>query len=313
MESHSQPFWLKIRPRPSLITFPNQPLNMVNISTMRKDEATAHLLSLGEVANTAWSVIEIRSRIRELMARDQRRGLGVNSGSTKAQLEQACRLQGLSFTSNDTKGSLLRKLRAAQEYEEEGTGETLVGFGKHACLKYKEVPQSYLNWAIETYQEGGPTCGAGLCKLATWGMMQRGLRRMTAENPEERPEQQTTPQPTTSSVASSAGGQVRARKATKRAGASPSKETAQEPEATSPELEKKMETMMGHLMAGMQAMQDRLINLETNQQPPKNIEETQSQGTTPSQDSFKLVYSNQGSVWPMEHVKPGPVEVRDHA
>ena len=106
---------------------------------------------------------------------------------------------------------------------------------------------------------------------------------------------------------------MRARKATKRAGASPSKETAQEPEAASPELEKKMETMMGHLMAGMQAMQDRLINLETNQQPPKNIEETQSQGTTPSQDSFKLVYSNQGSAWPMEHVKPGPVEVRDHA
>ena len=135
---------------------------------------------------------------------------------------------------------------------------------------------------------------------------------MTAENREERPEPQTTPQPATSSVASSAGGQVRARKATKRAGASPSKETAQEPEAASPELEKKLENMMGHVMAGMQMLQNRLINLETIQQPPKNLEETQSQETTPSQDGFKMVYSKPGSAWPMEHMKPGPVEVREH-
>ena len=69
---------------------------------------------------------------------------------------------------------------------------------------------------------------------------------------------------------------------------------------------------MGHLLAGMQAMQDRLVHLETTQQPPKNLEETQSQETTPSQDGFKMVYSKPGSAWPMEHMKPGPVEVREH-
>ena len=127
---------------------------MVNISTMHKEEATAYLLSLGEEANTAWTVIEIRSRIRELMARDQKKGLGVNSGSSKAAMAQMCRLKGLSVTPNDTKGSLLRKLRYAQEFEVDGSDETLVGFGKHASLKYKEVPQSYLKWVIETFQEG---------------------------------------------------------------------------------------------------------------------------------------------------------------
>ena len=277
---------------------------MVNISTMHKEEAIAYLLSLGEEANTAWTVIEIRSRIRELMVRDQKKGLGVNSGSTKAQLEQACRLKGLSFTSNHTKGDLLRKLRTAQEYEVEGSEETLVGFGKWASLRYKEVPHSYLAWVIKTYQEGGTECGSGLCRLAKWGMVQRGI---TAENQEETP----VPQSTTSSVASSAAGQVRARKATKRAGASPPKDTAQEPEAESPELEKKMEAMMGHLVAGMQAMQNRLFNLETTQQQPKNLEESQSQETTPSQDSFNLIY-NKGCAWPMEHVQPGPVGARDH-
>ena len=74
----------------------------------------------------------------------------MNCGSTQEQLQQACRLQGLSFTSNHTKGDLLRKLRTAQEYEVEGSGETLVGFGKWSSLKYNEVPHSYLTWVIKT-------------------------------------------------------------------------------------------------------------------------------------------------------------------
>ena len=106
---------------------------------------------------------------------------------------------------------------------------------------------------------------------------------------------------------------MRARKATKRAGASPTKESAQESEVAPPELEQKMEYMMGQMMAGMQVLQNRLVNLEATQQPPKNTEENPSQETTPSQDSFKLIYSTQGCAWPMQDKKPGPVECRDHA
>ena len=288
---------------------------MVNVSSMCKEQARQHLLILGEEAHSSWTSLEIKSRIKELTVRDHKKGLGVNSNSSKAQMEQMCRLKGLSVTSNDTKGSLLRKLRGAQEYEVEGSEETLVGFGKHASLRYKEVPQSYLTWAIETFQEGGQAeCCGQLCRLAKWAMVQRGT---TAENREERP----VPQATASSVASSAGGQMRARKATKRAGASPSKETAQEPEVASQELERKMEFMMGQVMAGMQMMHNRLISLEATQQAPKNTEENKSLETTPSQDSFKLVYTNpecqsestQGCAWPMQDKKPGPVECRDHA
>ena len=89
----------------------------------------------------------------------------------------------------------------------------------------------------------------------------------------------------------------------------------------SQELERKMELMMGQVMAGMQMMQNRLVSLEATQQAPKNIEENQSLETTPSQDSFKMVYPNpecqsestQGCAWPMQDKKPGPVECRDHA
>ena len=80
-----------------------------------------------------------------------------------------------------------------------------------------------------------------------------------------------------------------------------------------PELEQKMEYMMGQMMAGMQVLQNRLANLEATQQPPKNTEENMSQEATPSQDSFKMVYSTQGCPWPMQDKKPGPAECRDHA
>ena len=275
----------------------------------------AHLRSLGEEPHPSWSSIEIKARITELTEHDQRRkGLGVNSNSTKEQMKQMCVLKGLSVTSNDTKGSLLRKLRQAQEYEVGGSEETLVGFGKHASLKYREVPESYLTWAIDTFQEGATTCDGRLARLAKWAMVQRG---MTAARREERPVQQAT----ASSVASSAGAQMRARKATKRAGASPAEETAPEPEQASQGLEKKMESMLGQVMAGMHVLQSRLVNLEAKQQTSTNTDENKSLETTPSQDSFKLVYTNpecqsettQGCAWPMQDKKPGPVECRDHA
>ena len=230
-------------------------------------------------------------------------------------MQEACRLKGLSFTTNHNKGDLMRKLREAQEYEVAGSEETLVGFGKWAKLRYKEVPAYYMKWAIETYQENGVECGHGLVKLARWGMAQKGVG---VESQEETPVLETpvpempVPKSTASSVASSAAGQVRARKATKRAGASPPKDTAQEPETESPGMDKKMETMLGQIVTGMQAMQQRLINLETNQQQSKDLEETQSQEATPSVDSFKMVFSKTGSAWPMEQLNPGPLQVREH-
>ena len=113
---------------------------------------------------------------------------------------------------------------------------------------------------------------------------------------------------------------MRARKATKRAGATPAEETAPEPEQAS-QLEKKMESMMGQMMAGMQMLSSRLGNLEAKQESSTNTDDNKSLEPTPSQDSFKMVYPNpecqsestQGCAWPMQDKKPGPVECREHA
>ena len=108
---------------------------------------------------------------------------------------------------------------------------------------------------------------------------------------------------TTSSAASSAGAQARSRK--KRAGAAVSPtEATEDAEIVQPELTQRMEYMMGQMMAGMQQLQTRMIDLETKQQQPKNPEENVLKEPTPPQEGFKMVYP-----WPADQL---PAEGREH-
>ena len=76
-----------------------------------------------------------------------------------------------------------------------------------------------------------------------------------------------------------------------------------------PELEQKMEYMMGQMMAGMQQLQTRMSDLETKQQQPKNPEENVLKEQTPSEGSFKMVYP-----FPADKIPASPTrEVREHA
>ena len=107
------------------------------------------------------------------MDHDHHKGLGVNSNSTKAEMEQKCREKGMAVSKNDTKGSLLRKLRSAQEFEVMGSEETIVGFGRHADKKYKEDPQTYLDWVMEVFHENPTDCSGKLARLAAWAKTQQ--------------------------------------------------------------------------------------------------------------------------------------------
>ena len=193
------------------------------------------------------------------------------------------------MTKYDTKGSLLRKLRAAQDFEEKGSDETIVGFGRYADKMYKEVPQTYLDWVMETFQEGPTECSGKLARLAAWALTQQ------VESTTEKKVQHTA----SSSAASSAGvpaapGRGRKKRMTEVSEATPVPD----------EFQDKMEQMMGQMMTGMQQLQTRLIDLEqkqpTNQDetmPPENQNETLTKENTPSQESFKMVYP-----WPADEL-----------
>ena len=65
-------------------------------------------------------------------------------------------------------------------------------------------------------------------------------------------------------------------------------------------LQEKMEQMLGQMMAGMQQLQNRMIDLEQKQpgnpdEAMRNPDETMPKETTPSQESFKMVYP-----WPAD-------------
>ena len=87
-----------------------------------------------------------------------------------------------------------------------------------------------------------------------------------------------------------APGRSRKKRVTKAAEANP----------VSEELQEKMELVMGQVMAGMQQLQNRMIDLEQKQpgnpdETMRNPDETMPKETTPSQESFKMVYP-----WPAD-------------
>ena len=98
--------------------------------------------------------------------------------ATWAVIEQKCQEKGITVTDNDTKGSLMRKLRAAQEVEERGSDETIVGFGQHAKNMYKDVPKTYLKWVMQVLRED-PECQGQLARLAAWAKME-GIQQLHA-------------------------------------------------------------------------------------------------------------------------------------
>ena len=75
---------------------------------------------------------------------------------------------------------------------------------------------------------------------------------------------------------------------------------AAEASPVSEEFQEKMELVMGQVMSGMQQLQNRMIDLEQKQpgnpdEAMRNPDETMPKETTPSQESFKMVYP-----WPAD-------------
>ena len=92
----------------------------------------------------------------------------VNSGSSKAELVEHAKKLLLTVTPNDTRGSLLRKIKEIGN-NEEASGQTLMGFGKHGSKTYREVldsDPSYVIWATEARDDGGAS--AKLIKFVNW-------------------------------------------------------------------------------------------------------------------------------------------------
>ena len=174
-----------------------------HIDAMSKEQAKNYLRLCGKEAHPKWTSRKIKSRINDHLESDQRTGPGVSDNSTTAGLDQKGKEKGLTVKKHDTIGSPFKKLRAAQEIEEKVSGETIVGFGRHADKKYNEVPQTYLEWTMTVVPEGTTACSdrwarlysGKLARLATWARTQQA-------KPEESQKERRV-EPAQSSVAAS--------------------------------------------------------------------------------------------------------------
>ena len=118
----------------------------------------------------------------------------------KEDLLEEMRKRGLSAGQHETRASMMRKIRADAEALHGGTAETLMGFGKHAALRYAEVKEKhpdYVKWATEVVKEEGVGTNVKLRKFVRW---------LTKTEKKKEDEEARAPTPPPSSAAASAEG-----------------------------------------------------------------------------------------------------------
>ena len=131
-----------------------------SISSMTKAEAVQALKDLGEIVYPSWTSVEIKSKLVELKKREDlthNQKLKGLHGMKKNELEDLARACGIPFTDNDTKGSLMRKLRDQNFLQSTPDPNDLMSFGKYAHMTYDEVTTldpSYIRWAKEAAMDG---------------------------------------------------------------------------------------------------------------------------------------------------------------
>ncbi|CAE7382440.1 unnamed protein product [Symbiodinium sp. KB8] len=171
----------------------NQPPNPLFLAenmpsnSMTKAEMQQKLASLGELAPTSWTKVQLSARIAEL-SQEQEAALTereaskmINRCKTKAALQEMMTENGLEFTKSQTvdqlRGTMLRFL---MEHKVPAGASNYMGFGKHSSLTYGQVVTnftSYTTWCVETAANESE-CHWRLRRFALWA---QGLSRTEKE------------------------------------------------------------------------------------------------------------------------------------
>jgi hypothetical protein len=139
------------------------------ISSLTKQELLQELTEAGQSPDPKWTVPELRALLSEYRAKwnpQAASGKGLST-LTKQQLQEECDRYNIPYDSKMTRGVLMLKLRYAIE-SQEVSGNTVITFGKHKGMLYKEVlatKPKYVEWAIETAKT---TDHRELIQLGTW-------------------------------------------------------------------------------------------------------------------------------------------------
>ena len=251
----------------------------MSLAGLRRDQLVEELKKLGEEPHPRWTSVEIRSRIVEIRP-PRGKGLGVSSSSKKAEIQAACEQAGIMVTTNDTKGSMMRKLRAKHDLNN-STGSTLVGFGKHAELTYREVRDhhpDYVRWVQEVRADGGGS--VQLQRFAAW--LERGV-----DTPPVSPTLGPMPRATGSQRSASwtqvptpSASRTTSRKSARRSEA----EKTPEPTVESQEMAAQQTQLLSQLASAMQQVAAQVQSLGTRVEKMEENQSSAAAGTTASKE-----------------------------
>jgi hypothetical protein len=149
------------------------------INKMKKEELTFALQELGDVdINPKWTVEELRSLLRE--QREVRGLTAKSSGLTSknlAQLTEMATRLGMRMPTKPTRGLLMRMIRDMDG--DEVSDETVVTFGRFHGFVFRDIPNNYLEWAIQEVEASTGNADPCLIQMANWAAARKARRAHT--------------------------------------------------------------------------------------------------------------------------------------
>ena len=145
---------------------------------MSKTELLAEGSRRGIPMSRDWSVVELKS----ILSEDDKKSVTstLPRGLTSMKLEDLRREAqkvGLPLASNDSKGSLMRRIRDFQSTP----SETLMVVGRFKGLPYSEVPESYGQWASDEEKVNHDNMHPDLMRYVKWRRSQKEKRTQRRE------------------------------------------------------------------------------------------------------------------------------------
>ena len=186
------------------------------LTKMTKAEAVQQLQERGEWVDPAWSAVEVKSRLKELLMenhQDQRPAVKNIHKAKISELRERCTALDISFTENHTRPQLMRKLRDAVWYITKPSGGDLMRFGKYAEWTYEEVmahDKKYNDWVIELADTrmDDTECSPQLLRYRAWLKMNEGGKAKVEREELVPPRRWSGGKGTSTGKASSSGGQA---------------------------------------------------------------------------------------------------------
>ena len=159
------------------------------ISHMKKEELTEELTRTGHKVNPKWTVPELRELVREVRQTQQKGtsldvGMKGISSMNKSDLVKECERRGIPMSMDKTRGYMILTIRDVLEGENT-SGFTLMTFGKHRGMTFKETYEDkprWVDWAVEEVHKNSESSPA-LKQFVDWVLKVRAGQVPLAPEP----------------------------------------------------------------------------------------------------------------------------------